>query len=118
MVDVCEITTVDEKAIKFVKKRFTNESVTRKVAQLFKTLADPQRIRIIEALSLKELCVCDLATLLELTQSATSHQLRTLRQGGIVKYRKVGRVVYYSLDDDHVRDIVTAVYKHIGHAKK
>ncbi len=116
MAEVCEITQVDEKGVKYVKERLANDDVTHRVTELFKALADPQRIRIIEALSLKELCVCDLATLLELTQSATSHQLRTLRQSGIVKYRKVGRVVYYSLDDEHVSDIVSAVYKHIDHS--
>lgn len=113
--DVCEVIFTDEKAVAFVRKRLSNEKITHRIAEMFKSLADPTRIRIIEALSIKELCVCDLANLLGMTQSAISHQLRLLRQNGILKYRKEGRTVYYSLDDHHVSDLLDSVSSHVTH---
>ncbi|MGH2655488.1 MAG: ArsR/SmtB family transcription factor [Actinomycetota bacterium] len=84
------------------------------VASVFDVLADPTRARILNALSLaQELCVCDLALLLGITQSALSHQLRPLRAQGVVSRRKVGRVVYYRLADQHVR---TLLAEGLGHA--
>ena len=86
-------------------------------ASWFATLADPTRVRIVQALSLAdELCVCDLAALLGLTVSALSHQLRYLRERGVVSRRKVGRVVYHSLADDHVRHVLADAIAHAGEA--
>jgi len=113
--DVCETVYTDQKAVDYVAKRLSDARQTNKIAEIFRTLADPTRIHIIEALSIRELCVCDLAHLLGLTQSATSHQLRLLRQSGIVRYRKEGRVVYYTLDDAHVADVLKAVADHAAH---
>lgn len=82
--------------------RKLEEETYQHLAETFKTLGDPTRIKIIHALSQTELCVCDLAELLDMTQSAISHQLRVLRTNRLVKYRKEGRTVYYSLDDEHI----------------
>ena len=83
------------------------------VSELFKVFGDSTRSRIICALHIEELCVNDLSALLNMTQSAVSHQLRILRQARLVKSRKDGRVVYYSLDDDHIGEIFSLAFAHI-----
>ena len=83
------------------------------MAELFKVFADSTRMKIIYALMEKELCVCDIANIVQTTQSAISHQLRILKQAKLVKYRKEGKVVYYSLDDEHISQIVTKGREHI-----
>ncbi len=113
--DVCEINFTDEEAVILVRESMSEEAKVHRIAEMFKALSDPTRIRIIEALSIKELCDCDLANLVGMTQSAISHQLRLLRQNSILKYRKEGRVVYYSLDDEHVSEILNSVASHISH---
>ncbi|MBQ74664.1 MAG: transcriptional regulator [Gammaproteobacteria bacterium] len=113
--DVCEINFTDEEAIVLVRKSLSDEPKIHRIAEIFKALSDPTRIRVIEALSIRELCVCDLANLLGMTQSAISHQLRILRQNSILKYRKEGRIVYYSLDDEHVSEILDSVASHVSH---
>lgn len=77
------------------------------VAELFALLADPTRLRLLTALAAGELCVCDLAIATAVNRSTVSHQLRTLREGRLVRARREGRVVFYALDDDHVRDLLT-----------
>lgn len=86
----------------------------KSLSLFFKAISDETRIRIICALNINELCVCDLTAVLQMTKSAISHQLRTLRNAGIVKNRKVGKVVYYSLVDEHVRQIVETSLDHIN----
>jgi len=83
------------------------------LAGIFKVLGDVTRVRMLKALSVEELCVCDLAAVLDLTQSAVSHQLRLLRTARLVKYRKDGKVVYYSLDDDHVKTLFEQGLEHV-----
>ena len=83
------------------------------LAELFKVFGDSTRIKIICALFEKELCVGDLSVLLNVSQSAISHQLRTLKQARLVKFRRDGKVIYYSLDDDHIKNIFDAGYKHV-----
>ena len=83
--------------------------------EIFNALSDPTRVRIISALNARELCVCDLAALLGMTQSAISHQLRLLRTLRLVRNRKDGRIVYYSLDDEHIRDLFQRGVDHITH---
>jgi ArsR family transcriptional regulator, lead/cadmium/zinc/bismuth-responsive transcriptional repressor len=85
------------------------------LAQTFQALSDPTRVRLISALSQAELCVCDLAAVLGMTQSAVSHQLRSLRDLRLVKSRKVGREVFYTLDDDHIRELYLLGLSHIQH---
>lgn len=83
------------------------------LTETFKVLGDPTRLMIVLALSKEELCVCDLATLLELTVSAVSHQLRILRGMKLVKFRKSGKMVYYSLDDEHIESIIEQAQIHV-----
>nr|WP_153726497.1 metalloregulator ArsR/SmtB family transcription factor [Heliorestis convoluta] len=85
----------------------------QELAQLFKALGDPTRVRILHVLSRGELCVCDLASLLEMSQSAISHQLRQLRHLGLLRYRKEGKMVYYQLDDQHMVKIFEEGLEHI-----
>ena len=85
------------------------------LAELFKTLGDPNRLRIISVLMHHELCVHDITGLVELSQSAVSHQLRVLRQMRLVRTRKEGRNVYYALDDAHVRELFRLSLEHINH---
>lgn len=85
----------------------------KKLAETFKVLGDPTRTRIIYALSMKELCVCDIAGLLGAEQSVVSHQLRVLRNMNLVKYRRDGRVVYYSLDDEHIKNLFDECMRHV-----
>lgn len=100
--DVCEVFDPDKQVVKLLKNNKLDEDVVYELAEVFKTIGDPTRIKILYALKERELCVCDLSELLEMSSSAISHQLRILRNNKLVKYRKEGRSVYYSLDDDHV----------------
>ncbi len=84
------------------------------LADFFKVFGDSTRIKILWALDREDMCVCDLAVLLGMTKSAISHQLKTLRQARLVKYRKKGKVVIYSLADDHVKNILEVGFEHIG----
>jgi ArsR family transcriptional regulator len=84
------------------------------LANLYKMFADNTRVKILWALSCENMCVCDLAVLLDMTKSAISHQLKSLRLANLVKYDKQGKVVYYSLADSHVRDIFERGFEHIG----
>lgn len=92
-----------------------DEGISVEMADWFKTLSDPTRIKIIYALLNKELCVQDLSLVLSMGQSAVSHQLRYLRNVRMVKRRKAGKTVYYSLDDDHVHQIFALTLQHIKH---
>ncbi len=103
---VCEVLYVDEPRVKAVAAQMPDERAVQAAANIFKVLGDPTRVRIILALSRAELCVCDLAALLGLSISAVSHQLRLLRSLGLVKYRRQGRLAYYSLDDEHVAGLL------------
>jgi ArsR family transcriptional regulator len=85
------------------------------ISEIFKLLGDPSRMRILSALRVKELCVGDLATLMEISQSGVSHQLRLLKQNRIVKTRRDGKMVYYTLDDEHIDLIIDIALKHIHH---
>ena len=89
------------------------EEILYDVAELFKVFGDSTRIRIICALFESEMCVYDLAACLDMTQSAISHQLRILKQANLVKFRRDGKLMYYSLDDEHVKQIFDAGYKHV-----
>ena len=85
------------------------------LADLYKSFSDPTRVKILWALHCHEMCVCDLAYLLDMTKSAISHQLKTLRLSNLVKFIKQGKVVYYSLADDHVKNIFEKGFEHIHH---
>lgn len=111
---VCDCVCVHPEVINRFDNKLILPEKAEDLAELFKTMADPTRVRIIDALSKAELCVCDLAELLSLSQSATSHQLRVLRNNKLVKYRREGKMVYYSLDDDHVLGLYCQGLEHIN----
>ena len=113
-----ENTTYETKAIhkdvvKRVKKTMPKEEIIYDLADFFKILGDTTRMRILSALFQEEMCVYDIANLLKMTQSAISHQLRVLKQGRFVKHRKEGKIVYYSLEDEHIKHIVEQGMIHI-----
>lgn len=111
--DVCEVTFVDEAQVALVRGKMKPEAVFQELAETFKALGDPTRTKILYALAQAPLCVCDLSNLLGLSQSATSHQLRILRNMRLVKYQREGRMVYYSLDDHHIETLFAEGIEHV-----
>lgn len=111
--DACSNTQKHAENVGKVKSRMLSERDFLFMAELFKALGDYTRVRILYALSINELCVCALAEVLDMSQSAISHQLRLLRAAKLVRYRKEGKNVFYTLDDDHVRNLVTQGLDHI-----
>lgn len=111
--EICEITYIDRKKVSSVKKKMEPEATMQRIAETFKVLGDPTRTKIIFALSQEELCVCDIANLLGATKSAVSHQLRILRNMRLVKYRKEGKMVFYSLDDEHIKNLFNECLRHV-----
>ena len=111
---VCTISLINEAKVSAVRSAMPPERNLIRLAETFRVLGDPTRVRILHALSLEELCVCDISSLLRTTKSAVSHQLRLLRSLRIVKYRKDGRIVYYSLDDSHVGNLLREGLNHIS----
>lgn len=104
-----------EQELDHIKASIIEDDTAYKMSELFKALGDPTRIKLIYALAQNELCVHDLTVILDMGQSAVSHQLRYLRNVRIVKRRKVGKTVYYSLDDNHVEQIFLQTHEHITH---
>ena len=111
----CEVTLIHEDQVRAALAVMIDSPTASGVADIFQALGDPTRLKLISALTAAELCVCDLAATLGMTQSAVSHQLRLLRALGVVKNRKEGRVVYYSLDDDHIHDLFRRGVEHYQH---
>jgi len=112
----CEVTAIHADVVAKVQAAMPGEEDLVNLADFFKVFGDTTRMKILYALFQAEMCVCDIAYLLGMSQSAISHQLRVLKQAKLVKFRKEGRVVYYSLDDEHVQAIVEQGYKHIKHS--
>lgn len=110
--ETCQGTDQERESL---KASLIDQTSAEQMAQLFKVLGDPTRIKLIYALAHKELCVHDLSYILDMGQSAVSHQLRNLRNLRIVKRRKVGKTVYYSLEDEHVEQIFLQTHEHITH---
>ena len=96
-----------------VKAEMPDEELLYDLAELFRIFADSTRIKILYALFEAEMCVCDIAELLGMTQSAISHQLRVLKQAKLVRFRREGKTIYYSLADDHVRTIIGMGLEHL-----
>lgn len=110
--DICEVTCVEREKVQRLRDSIENQEVER-MANMFKGLADKNRMKIVQALAVEgELCVCDAANLLNASTASTSHHLRYLRKIGLTKYRKEGKLVYYSLDDTHVQQIVELAADH------
>ncbi len=117
-IDNCSCVIIHEDVVNKVKACIPQVETLYHLADLFKILGDSTRIKILCALFQAEMCVCDIAALLEMTQSAISHQLRVLKQANLVKFRKEGKVVYYSLEDDHVESIFDQGLIHITEKNK
>jgi DNA-binding transcriptional ArsR family regulator len=115
MSDRCEDHYMDEDKVREAQAHLVDGLSATRMAQLFKALSDPSRVRIISALAHAELCVYDLAATLGMSQSAVSHQLRTLREMRLVRYRKEGRHVYYQLDDEHIFELFRCGLEHVAH---
>ena len=111
--DSCEIQFVDESKVKSVQKAMKSAETISLLAETFKILGDPTRIKIAFALSKEELCVCDIANLLGVSQSAVSHSLRTLRQMKLVRFRREGKIAYYTLDDEHITNLLDEGFRHV-----
>ena len=113
--ECCEVCEVHPDLIKVVNDTMPEETELYDLAELFKIFGDSTRIRILFVLFEAEVCVCDLAAVLNMTQSAISHQLRILKQNKLVKSRREGKSIFYSLDDEHVRSIIAQGREHIEH---
>jgi DNA-binding transcriptional ArsR family regulator len=110
--DICEITCVDEEKTIRVQPLIEKANING-VTKIFKALSDETRMKIAYALTLEdELCVCDVATIVGATTATASHHLRHLKTLGLAKYRKEGKLAYYSLDDDHVKQLIHIAFEH------
>ncbi len=114
-VELCDDCVIHEDAVARARERMPADREMEALAVLFKVMGDQTRMRIACALAEGELCVCDIAALLGMTKSAISHQLGTLRDAKLVRFRRDGRNVYYSLDDEHVADILRIAREHARH---
>lgn len=108
-----ECNVLHEETVKKVKQKMPEDGFIYDLAELFKVFADSTRMKIIYALLEEELCVCDIANICGTTQSAISHQLRLLKQSKLVKFRREGKTIFYSLDDEHIEQIVKKGSEHI-----
>jgi DNA-binding transcriptional ArsR family regulator len=111
--NLCSINEIDPEKVAFVQKKALPEQTVERLSRLFSALSDPTRLKILHALTVtEELCVCDLAALAELSVSAVSHQLRLLRDRDLVRARRDGRMVYYSVADDHIAILMGTGVEH------
>lgn len=113
IIDSCQTECVHTERVTRVREAMHAEHLLLDLAEVFKLLGDHTRVRILHALSLSELCVCDIGMLLSLSSSAVSHQLRLLRAAKIVRFRKEGKNVFYSLDDEHVFNLISEGMAHV-----
>jgi DNA-binding transcriptional ArsR family regulator len=114
-IDFCDVQCIHEDTVRKVRSAMLGEDTLEALADLFKVFGDNTRLRIIHALSHSEMCVCDLAVVLDMSQSAVSHQLRILKAARLVKNRRDGKVVYYSLDDFHILGLLKTGLEHVSH---
>ncbi len=111
--DICQISYVDDERVALARARMHDDRTIIELAETFKVLSEPTRVRILHALAEEELCVCDISAVVEMSSSAVSHQLRILRTARLVRSRKDGKMVYYSLDDEHVRNLFEEGIRHL-----
>ena len=112
---ICDCNMIHQDVVNNTLKNMADENLFNKLAEFFKILGDTTRTKILFALDQNEMCVCDIANVLNMSKSSISHQLGTLRRSGIVKCRKEGKEVYYMLDDDHVKQLFEVGIEHIEH---
>ncbi len=110
----CELRVVHLDALDRVREKMPDEDTLLNVAELFKVFGDSTRTRILSALNIEELCVCDISALLNMSMSAVSHQLRILRQTKVVKSRRQGKEIVYSLDDEHIAQLYRMALEHLN----
>lgn len=110
----CDCEVIHEDTVNDVRSKMQDKNIYLQLASLYKMFGDGTRIQILHALEQGEMCVCDLAVLLGVTKSAVSHQLKALRLANLVKFRKEGQIVYYSLADDHIKLIIDMGLEHIN----
>jgi ArsR family transcriptional regulator len=113
--DRCAVTTIDTEKVRRAQKDLLDGLTASRLSAVFKALSDPTRLRIVSLLAHHELCVCDVAAALGMTQSAVSHQLHQMREMRLVRKRRDGRMMYYSLDDEHVHDLYDRGVLHVEH---
>ncbi|WP_156291888.1 ArsR/SmtB family transcription factor [Oceanobacillus salinisoli] len=110
--DICEVTCINEEKVTRAKNNLAEQN-PMEVAKVFKALSDNTRVKIAYALSVEdELCVCDIANIVGATTATASHHLRLLKNLGLAKYRKEGKLVFYSLDDEHVKKLIELAFEH------
>ena len=114
---ICDCNVIHQDKVDDTLKQMADEDLLNKLAEFFKILGDTTRVKILYALDKNELCVCDIANVLGMSKSSISHQLGTLRRSGIVKCKKVGKEVFYMLDDEHVKQVFDFVIEHIEHRR-
>lgn len=112
--ELCEVKGIHVDVVEDVRKRLPDSDKLNELGYLFKLFGDGTRIGILWALSESEMCVCDLCALLNMKQSAVSHQLRNLKQSRVVRSRREGKVVYYALDDEHIRQLLDLGMVHVN----
>lgn len=116
--DLCEVRCIDEDRVERARAALPAAGDVGALAETFRVLGDSTRLRIVCALMSEELCVCDLAALLGLSRPTVSHSLRALRQLRLVRYRKVGKIAYYAIDDEHVHQIIGTGFGHVLEAAR
>ena len=112
-IDMCDCNVIHDEIVEAVKGQMPKEKQIEVISNFYKIFSDSTKLKILWALNVSEMCVCDLSCLLNMTQSAISHQLRILKANKLVKNRRDGKMMYYSLDDEHVKLIFEAGYSHI-----
>lgn len=112
-IDTCDCVVIHEEVVNQVRAKMPEDDILMDLADAFKIFSDFTRVKILYALIQAEMCVCDISSLLGMTKSSVSHQLRVLRQSNLVKYRKEGRVIYYSIADSHVELIIKQCMEHV-----
>ncbi|MHA1304629.1 MAG: ArsR/SmtB family transcription factor [Candidatus Heimdallarchaeaceae archaeon] len=117
-VPVCDVDYVNKEAVQYVESKIYSDKEIQNISEIFKILSTPKRLKILFALTFHELCVCDLAAILGTTKSAVSHQLRILRNTNLVKYRKDGKNVFYSLTNKHFMQSILEEQMWVGVNKK
>jgi len=110
----CDVAFVHKKNVESARKAIPSDDTLIGVTETFRVLGDVTRLKVTIALARKELCVCDIANLLSVSESAISHQLRLMKTMRLVRYRKEGKKVYYALDDEHIEDLIRVAVRHVS----
>jgi DNA-binding transcriptional ArsR family regulator len=113
--DICDVRCIDEEKVRKTQQSLPSDENIIRMVDIFKALSDPTRLKIVLALLNREHCVCDIAVLCNQSDSTVSHQLRILRAMKIVKNRRQGKIMYYSINDDHVVSLIQMSLEHVAH---